>query len=211
MSAVDGGTWNFGDQSYPSDADKKTFVGGTFCTHPLTMRVTLAVLRHLQAEAGTLYKELNERTEDLVNELNEFFNTFNVPIQMVNFGSLFRFISFGDMELFFYHLIHKGLYIWEGRNCFISTVHSKDDMNTIIKIVKETVYDLRQLGFIPGTSPVMEVPLSLEQKQLLLTTLHGEDANAALNQHVILKMKGHMNPSALEQAVNQIVQRHEAS
>ncbi|WP_366295333.1 amino acid adenylation domain-containing protein [Paenibacillus sp. AN1007] len=210
MSAVDGGTWNFGDQSYPSDADKKTFVGGTFCTHPLTMRVTLAVLQHLQAEAGTLYKELNERTEDLVNELNEFFNTSNVPIQMVNFGSLFRFISFGDMELFFYHLIHKGLYIWEGRNCFISTVHSKDDMNTIIKIVKETVYDLQQLGFIPGASPVMEVPLSLDQKQLLLTTLHGEDANAALNQHVILKMKGHMNPSALEQAVNQIVQRHEA-
>ncbi|MGQ8873040.1 amino acid adenylation domain-containing protein [Paenibacillus sp. TSA_86.1] len=210
MNAVDGGSWNFGDHSFPPDADKKTFVGGTFCTHPLTMRVTLAVLQHLQSEAGTLYKELNERTEYLAKELNEVFKTSNVPIQMVNFGSLFRFISFGDMELFFYHLIHKGLYIWEGRNCFISTVHSMDDMNTIIKIVKETISDLRELGFIPGATPVMEVPLSLEQKQILLTSLHGEDANAALNQSVILKMKGHMNRSALEQAVNQIVQRHEA-
>lgn len=210
MNAVDGGTWSFGDSSYPSDADKKTFVGGTFCTHPLTMRVTLRVLQHLQAEAGTLYQELNEKTAVLVNELNEFFKTSNVPMQMVNFGSLFRFISFGDMELFFYHLIYKGLYIWEGRNCFISAAHSIEDMNTIIRIVKETICELQALGFIPGASPVMEVPLSLEQKQLLLTTLHGEDANAALNQSVILKMKGHMNPSALEQAVNQMVERHEA-
>ncbi|KAA8786040.1 amino acid adenylation domain-containing protein [Paenibacillus amylolyticus] len=210
MNAVDGGSWNFGDSSFPPDADKKTFVGGTFCTHPLTMRVTLAVLQHLQSEAGVLYDELNERTDYLVKELNEFFKTSNVPMQMVNFGSLFRFISFGDMELFFYHLIHKGLYIWEGRNCFISTVHSMDDMNTIIKIVKETISELRELGFIPGASPVMEIALSLEQKQLLLTTLHGEDANAALNQSIILKMKGDMNPSALEQAVNQIIQRHEA-
>ncbi|PQP81878.1 non-ribosomal peptide synthetase [Paenibacillus sp. PCH8] len=210
MNAVDGGTWNFGDHSYPSDADKKTFVGGTFCTHPLTMRVTLKVLQHLQSEAGTLYKELNEKTDYLVNELNAFFKTSNVPIQMVNYGSLFRFISFGDMELFFYHLIHKGLYIWEGRNCFISTVHSMDDMDTIIKIVKETIHELRELGFIPGDSPVSEYSLSLEQKQLLLTSLHGEDANAALNQSVILKMTGDIKPSTLDKAINQIAQRHEA-
>lgn len=210
MNPVDGGTWNFGDDSYPSDADKKTFVGGTFCTHPLTMRVTLTVLQYLQSEAGTLYKELNEKTDYLVKELNAIFKTANVPMQMVNYGSLFRFISFGDMELFFYHLIYKGLYIWEGRNCFISTVHSMGDMDTIIRIVKETIHELREWGFIPGESPVSEYPLSLEQKQLLLTSLHGEDANAALNQSVILKMTGGIKPSTLDQAVNQIAQRHEA-
>lgn len=210
MNAVDGGIWNYGDQSYPEAADKKTFVGGTFCTHPLTMRVTLTVLDYLQSQGEGLYKELNEKTDYLVNELNEFFKTSNVPIQMVNYGSLFRFISFGDLELFFYHLIHKGLYIWEGRNCFISTVHTLDDMNTIVRIVKETVHELREFGFIPGDLPVREYQLSLDQKHLLLTSLHGEVANAALNQSVILNMTGYVEPSVLNEAVNQIAQRHDA-
>ncbi|OAB44324.1 non-ribosomal peptide synthetase [Paenibacillus glacialis] len=210
MNAVDGGTWNFGDQSYPVAADKKTFVGGTFCTHPLTMRVVLTVLRYLQSEGDKLYEDLNEKTNYLVKELNEFFKKSDVPIYMVNYGSLFRFISFGDMELFFYHLIYKGLYIWEGRNCFISTVHTLDDMNNIIKIVKETIYELREVGFIPGDSPIPEYQLSLEQKHLLLTSLHGEEANASLNQSIILKMTGNVNAQILNQAVNHIAHRHEA-
>ncbi|MEW9697561.1 amino acid adenylation domain-containing protein [Paenibacillus sp. SI8] len=230
MDAVDGGTWNFGDQSYPVAADKKTFVGGTFCTHPLTMRVTLTVLNYLQSEGVKLYNDLNEKTDYLVKELNDFFKKLNVPIHMVNYGSLFRFISFGDLEMFFYHLIYKGLYIWEGRNCFISTAHTKDDMDTIIRIVKETIDELREVGFISGDAPIpapslmgnetehaaagikgqQEYPLSLEQKHLLLTSLHGEHASAALNQSIILKMTGHLDAQRLNQAVNHIAQRHDA-
>ncbi|NEW06400.1 amino acid adenylation domain-containing protein [Paenibacillus sp. SYP-B3998] len=229
MNAVDGGIWHFGDQSYPSAADKKTFVGGTFCTHPLAMRATLTVLQYLQSEGEKLYKKLNETTDYLVKELNEFFKKSNVPIYMVNYGSLFRFISFGDLEMFFYHLIYKGLYIWEGRNCFVSTVHTMDDMNTIIKIVKETVYELCEVGFISVDTPIQtrmmgnetiqaasllkepqEYQLSLEQKHLLLTSLHGEDASASFNQSIILKMTGHVDAPILNQAVNHLVHRHDA-
>lgn len=55
MNAIDGGTWQYGDDSYPQDEAKRTFVAGTFNTHPLTMRMSLAVLRHLQTEGEHLY------------------------------------------------------------------------------------------------------------------------------------------------------------
>lgn len=67
---------------------------------------------------------------------------------MVQFGSLFRFVSSLDNDLFFYHLNYKGVYVWEGRNCFLSA-HSADDIEHIIQAVKDTVKDLRRGGFIP--------------------------------------------------------------
>lgn len=153
MDPVDGGVWNYGDDSYPRNAEKKTFVGGTFCTHPIAMNAALAVLRFLKQRGPQLQEELNNRTNRFVETLNAFFKESGVPIHMVNFGSLFRFVSFGDMELFFYHLVYKGVYIWEGRNCFLSTVHTDEDIAYIIKAVKETVEELREGGFLPPPPP----------------------------------------------------------
>lgn len=68
---------------------------------------------------------------------------------MVRFGSLFRFVSSLDNDLFFYHLNYKGVYVWEGRNCFLSAAHTADDIENIIQAVKDTVEDLRRGGFIP--------------------------------------------------------------
>ncbi|GIO85790.1 hypothetical protein J25TS5_27220 [Paenibacillus faecis] len=217
MDPIDGGNWNFGDDSYPTKVAQKTFVGGTFCTHPLTMRVALRTIDFLESQGSALYEELNSKTERLVRELNAFFKAGNVPIYMVNFGSLFRFVSFGDIELFFYHLIHKGLYVWEGRNCFLSAAHTQEDIDEIIRIVKESVGDLQRGGFLPG-SPLppdddgggRSVGLSNEQKQLWMSSVSGGPASASLNESVLLHMKGALNLVALQQAVDQLVQRHEA-
>lgn len=149
MNAIDGGTWQYGDDSYPQDEAKRTFVAGTFNTHPLTMRMSLAVLRHLQTEGEHLYEQLNQKTAYLVDELNRCFEQAQVPIRMVRFGSLFRFVSSLDNDLFFYHLNYKGVYVWEGRNCFLSSAHTADDIENIIQAVKDTVEDLRRGGFIP--------------------------------------------------------------
>ncbi|MGC5773689.1 amino acid adenylation domain-containing protein [Paenibacillus pabuli] len=217
MDPIDGGKWNFGDISYPSKADRKTFVGGTFCTHPLTMRVALKTIDYLESQGPALYDELNNKTDYLVQSLNAFFKERKVPIYMVNFGSLFRFVSFGDIELFFYHLNHRGLYVWEGRNCFMSTAHTYEDIDTIIHIVKETVSDLQRGGFLPGDPPPDDdggggkrVKLSNEQKQLWISSVAGGPASASLNESVLLRMKGALNIDALRQAVNLLIRRHEA-
>ncbi|MFS1514464.1 amino acid adenylation domain-containing protein [Chengkuizengella sp. SCS-71B] len=225
MDPVDGGTWDFGDTSYPCYADQKTFVGGTFCTHPITMRIMLKVLNYLKLNDKSLYREVNEKAAYLVNELNAYFKSTGVPIYMVNYGSLFRFVSFGDIELFFYHLIHKGIYIWEGRNCFLSTAHTMEQIDEMIRVVKETVNDLRRGGFLPGqpeppngggTNNDSKVPnektlkLTNEQKQLWIASMAGSSESAAANESVLLKLKGSINLKALKEAIFYLMERHES-
>lgn len=132
------------------------------------MDVAYATLRYLSQQGQPLYTSLNVKTASMVNRLNAFFKENNVSIQMVHFGSLFRFVSYGDLELFFYHLIHKKLYIWEGRNCFLSTAHSDEDIEFIIQAVKETVADLTRGGFLASNVKLVNPTYALtsEQKQI---------------------------------------------
>ncbi len=226
MDAVDGGVWSFGDASYPANASKKTFVGGTFCTHPLAMHSALSVLEYLKAEGPELQEKLNLRTNRLVNRLNAYFKQNGVPIHMVNCGSLFRFVSFGDIELFFYLLISKGIYIWEGRNCFLSTAHTDDDLERIMQAVKESVEELREGGFLPEKPPSPDggenrkgvlssddsasLPLTKEQKQIWFAVRARNDSSTAFNETVALRMRGALQEDAMRHAVQTIVSRHES-
>nr|AEH26540.1 amino acid adenylation domain protein [uncultured Acidobacteria bacterium C5] len=157
LDGIDGGTWRFGDQSYPGAA--RTYFGGTFCQHPIAMAASLAVLRHLKAQGSALQTALNQRTADFAETLNAFFAAEGLAIRVSYFSSIFRFEFSGNLELFFYHMLEKGIYIWEWRNCFLSTAHTDDDLARVIRAVKESVADLRAAGFLPAGSsaPVVAV------------------------------------------------------
>ncbi|MCH6190660.1 aminotransferase class III-fold pyridoxal phosphate-dependent enzyme [Paenibacillus polymyxa] len=153
MDGIDGGSWSFGDDSYPQNEHRRTFVAGTFCHHPLAMAASLAVLDYLENHGEQLQNRLNSRTSALAAELNSYFTDEQIPIKIVHFGSLFRFVLKGDLELFFYHMLEKGIYIWEGRNCFLSTAHTEEDIAWIIQAVKGSVDELRKGGFLPDLTP----------------------------------------------------------
>ncbi len=158
MDAVDGGMWNYGDDSYPSV--KTTFVAGTFCKHPLAMTAARAVLKHLKTQGVILQMQLNQRTSQFVQALNAYLEENEVPIRLDNFGSAFflsylqnsasRVDSFADetMELFRYHLLYRGIHII-GSSSYLSTSHTDEDINRIIQAVKDSVKELRQEGFFP--------------------------------------------------------------
>ncbi len=147
LDGIDGGMWHYGDLSYPQA--ETTFFAGTFCKHPLAMSSAYAVLRHLKSQGPTLQERLNEKTAQLATRVNAFFRDEQVPITCIHFGSLFRFSFTQNMDLFFYHLLDKGIYIWEGRNCFLSTAHTDEDIATLILSIKETIRELRSGGFLP--------------------------------------------------------------
>src|ERR687886_23757 len=151
MNGIDGGLWNYGDASSPHA--ETTFFAGTFNKHPLTMAAARAVLKHLKEHSPAIQQQLNQRTLQLAETLNTYFEAEDVPIHIVHFGSLFRFAFSGNLDLFFYHLLEKGVYIWEGRNCFLSTAHSEADINYVIQAVKDSVEELREGGFLPKRSP----------------------------------------------------------
>lgn len=147
MDAVDGGAWNYGDNSYPEV--ENAFSAGTFNHHPLVLATMEAVLDKVIAEGDVFYPLLEQRTLKLVNTLNVHFEANNFPISVVHFCSLFRFNVTGPGELLFYKLVTKGVYIWEGRNCFISTAHTDEDIDLLIKAVIDAVNEMRNDGFFP--------------------------------------------------------------
>lgn len=150
MNGIDGGKWNYGDASYPQA--EKTFFAGTFNKNHLAMAAARAVLQHFKQQGVALQQQLNHSTSRLAATLNAFFEAENVPMELVHFGSLFRFASTENIDLLFYHLLEKGIYVWEGRNCFLSTAHTDKDIDYLIQAVKESVEELRQGGFFLKSS-----------------------------------------------------------
>lgn len=148
MNGIDGGLWNYGDASYPQA--EKTFFAGTFNKNHLGMAVARAVLQHLKSQGTGLQEQLNQRTSYLATTLNTYFEQEGVPIRIVYFGSLFRFAFSGNFDLLFYHLLSRGVYIWEGRNCFLSTAHTDEDIEYVIQAVKQSIEEMRTAGFIPS-------------------------------------------------------------
>jgi amino acid adenylation domain-containing protein len=165
MNAIDGGLWDYGDASYPRA--ERTYVAGTYFMHPLTMSVLWATLSHLKNSGPQLQQQLNERTRRFAETINTFFEQERVPCQVVHFGSLFRF-AFSDeikyADLFFYHMLEDGVYTWEGRNCFLSVAHTDEDIEQLIRIIKQAVAKMREGEFLPAFSdtslngPVLSSP-----------------------------------------------------
>ncbi len=157
MDALDGGAWQYGDGSFPEVG--VTFFAGTYIRHPLTMAASWAILNHLKREGGGLQKRLNERTAAMAAELNVFFAASGVPMRLDVFSSWFyphfdEEIKYGS--LLYFYLRDKGIHIWEGRPCFLSTAHTDADVDFIVKAFKESVREMQAGGFLPG-EPLREI------------------------------------------------------
>jgi amino acid adenylation domain-containing protein/non-ribosomal peptide synthase protein (TIGR01720 family) len=238
MDAIDGGMWQYGDISYPRATT--TFFAGTFCKHPLAMTAARAVLGHLKAQGPALQEQLNQRTAGLVERLNRLFDAEGVPIKTVWFGSLFRFTFTSNMDLFFYHLVEKGLYIWEGRNMFLATAHTDDDLDQIVAVAGASIRELREGGFLPeqpldggretgareGGAPALNaitadqeaaqqpraasVAMNGAQRLLWMLAQLSENALAAYNESLAIGLHGPLDLAVLRSALQQVVDRHEA-
>jgi amino acid adenylation domain-containing protein/non-ribosomal peptide synthase protein (TIGR01720 family) len=231
LDAIDGGSWRFRDSSSPL-ADQ-TFFAGTFWKHPLAMASALAVLRHLQAEGPQLQEALTEKTAMLASTLNALFQQEQVPLSVKHFASLFLVVPTEPwiyLDLFFYHLVHRGVYVWEGRTCYLSTGHSTQDIQRVVEAVSNAVNDLKRGGFLPaGRQPVsvpparipalrdaafrhghrMAVPASDGQKQLYFLSQTNPETSAAYHDSVSLRLKGPLNLVALRTAAQQLIDQFE--
>ena len=220
MDCIDGGMWEYGDNSYPSNDDKRTFVAGTFCHHPLAMVAAKSVIINIRRNGDAIYSKINENTSLLKNSLNKYFTDNNIPIEIVSFGSLFRFVFHGDFEILFYHLINKGIYIWEGRNCFISTAHTSEDIEKIINVVKDSVEEMREAGFFNSLETSINydkkknklyiIPITKEQEKIYISSQIEKDKGVAFNESIALELKGDLDVNSLKKSLEEIVARHDA-
>ena len=150
MDALDGGQWQFGDDSIPTVG--VTYFAGTFVRHPLALAAAKASLEHLKAQGPALQERLNARTAEMVAGLNRFCAEVGAPITVTHFASLWR-IGFNEdyplQDLLFAMMRSRGIHILEHFPCFFTTAHSDADIAAIAKAFRESVAELQEAEFLP--------------------------------------------------------------
>ncbi len=211
MDALDGGAWNYGDDSGPEAS--VTFFAGTFVRHPLALAAARAVLTELKIRGGSLQENLDRRTEQMVSAMNAFADAAGVPVKVTRFSSMFM-INFAPglkyASLFFYHMRLRGMHLWETRPSFLSIAHTDDDVTAIIDAFQESIRALQSGGFFPGGDDGDSAPITPEQEELLVTSAMGDDYSRSFNESISIKFDGPLDRAALDSAIRAVVGRHES-
>jgi glutamate-1-semialdehyde 2,1-aminomutase len=169
MDYVDGGTWNFDDKSMPKL--KRTFMAGTHTQNPFKVSACLAVLTELKNRCKAeprcdfhtcFLSEMNDRTERLSNQMNEYFAEVRVPIEVDYFSSLFRFKVSDDefgmvRELLIVLLKMNGVETSTSGNNFLTTQHTDEHCQRVMDAVKIATAILIEKGFFYQAEEVEEV------------------------------------------------------
>ncbi len=163
MDALDGGAWQFGDDSVPTVG--VTYFAGTFVRHPLAMIAAKATLEHMKARGPSLQQEMNARTDRLAATINEHLEKVGAPIKIKHFGSLWKAFHVEEQpmqDLLFCFLRHKGIHIWDGFPCFLTEAHTDADVDRIIVAFRESVDEMQEAGFFHAAPRRAEVPAAFD-------------------------------------------------
>lgn len=159
MDFIDGGKWNFEDDSMPKL--KRVYIGGTHTRNPLKISASLAVLRELKNRCSAsqrcdncscFQKKINDLTKFMADSLNALFAKRNVPITVDYFSSLFKFRFTHNpsglvKELFLVLLRMHGVETSVSGNFFLTDAHTREDIDNIISAVETSVSLLLDNGF----------------------------------------------------------------
>jgi amino acid adenylation domain-containing protein len=226
MDALDGGQWQFGNDSVPEVG--VTFFAGTFVRHPLVLAAAWAVLNHLKDQGPALQATLTKKTAALVQRLKALFTRFGLVSQIESYSSWFFFHLHNDhplTALLFYQLRERGIHIQDSFPCFLTTAHSDADFERIYTAFADSLAELASVGIVGtdgasaaapakpaitaggGTS---SAPLTESQLEIWLSAMMGDEASCAFNESVSLHMSGQLDDAALQRALSSVLERHDA-
>ena len=223
MDALDGGAWQYGDDSMPEVG--VTYFAGTFVRHPLTMAVVLATLQHMQANPG-LQEQVSRAAEDLVDRLHALFKATGLPMRIGRFGSLMKpkwkqTLAFG--ELFYYFLREAGINAWDGRPNYITTAHGEAEFDAIVDGFAYAIDQMKAGGFLDDVTPTAELygatvaedgtislPSTESQREVWLAARFVGNNSVAYNEGLDLSLTGPLDSDALSQSLQTLLDRHES-
>jgi amino acid adenylation domain-containing protein len=236
MDALDGGNWNYGDDSVPEIAP--TFFAGTFVRHPVVLAATKATLDYIQGEGSALYGKVAERTEALVAEINADLAERGFQHPIYGYKSWFV-TNFGAEDpmgaLLYAQLRLNGVYIQEGYPCFLTTTHTEEDFRYIARAFRDSVDMLQSAGLlqfnadrtggriaaaasaeamtggtvVPFVRP-SSVKLTEAQSEVWLAAQLGDEASCSFNESMTLFLDGDFNEAAFLNAFDMVIARHDA-
>ncbi len=149
LDALDGGHWQYGDDSYPEAG--VTYFAGTFVRHPLALAAAHASLLHIKRGGRAMYQAINSRTQRMVDRINTAFASRGAPVKAVHCASLWR-LQWDDnvrnISLFYYLARFKGLHLYEQFGHFVTEAMTDADCDRIADTFIGVMDDLIGLGLI---------------------------------------------------------------
>ena len=167
MDALDGGHWQYGDDSTPTVG--VTYFAGTFVRHPLALAAAKGALEIIKEGGVKQLDELSQRAQAFADELNLFLQLSGVPLEMNNFGSLMKPKWKSEVtggELLFAHLRYNGVHVYDGFPWFVNLAHTEADLRFVLEAFKKSVASMQMMGLFPSNKQVSIDP----QKILDLNT-----------------------------------------
>lgn len=151
MDALDGGAWQFGDNSIPEVG--VTFFAGTFVRHPVSLAAAKAVMQQIQSRGKAMYDELEQKTATMAQQARQLVEELNCEVKFEYFASLF-YVSIPASahwgHLFYTLMMLEGINIQQYRPSFLTTEHSEKDIKTILEAFKRSLAVLVEHGLIEG-------------------------------------------------------------
>lgn len=151
MDALDGGFWQYGDDSIPEIG--VTFFAGTFVRHPVALAAALAVLEEIKARGDELYTTLAEKTSAMALEAKNFISELKCAVKFEEFASIFYISAPADAHwghMLFVMMTMAGVHIQQYRPNFLTTAHSKEDIAKILSAFKKSLAEMVLHGLIEG-------------------------------------------------------------
>ncbi|MGH6647299.1 amino acid adenylation domain-containing protein [Aquabacterium sp.] len=220
LDALDGGHWQYGDDSYPEAG--VTYFAGTFVRHPLALAAAHATLLHLKRGGREFYRALNDRTQRMIDQLNAAFAQRGAPVKAVHCASLWR-LQWDDgvpnISLFYYLARFHGLHLYEQFGHFVTEGMTDAHTDRIVDTFLKALDELMALGLIPSTDgggpgaslpASSEAPLSPGQTERWLAAIYDPAARRALNESLCITLSGTVDAAALKSALQDVLQRHTA-
>lgn len=165
MDALDGGHWQYGDESTPTVG--VTYFAGTFVRHPLALAAAKGALEILKEGGVERLDKLNKTAQKFCDDLNLFLLTENAPIEMNNFGPLMKpkwnaDITSGD--LLFAILRYNGVHVYDGFPWFINLAHTEQELAEVLNAFKNAVKTMQKMGLFPSNKNESVNDINLDPK-----------------------------------------------
>ncbi len=229
MDTFDGGTWQYGDDSFPEAP--VTFFAGTFVRHPLAIAAVHVMAKFFLEKPRSFWDEIYAKTARLAGSIDQFFVDEGIGIRMPSFSSQ-MFVRVSDQEkyggLLFCQLREKGVFILEGLPCYLTASHSDEDVEYVINAFKDSVAAMRDGGFFGGPTgsgvglgklsgpqrqletAIAAAPMTAAQQEIWLACHLDSQASCAYNEATTLHIQGAARFEFLEESLNEIIARHDA-
>ncbi len=161
MDALDGGFWEYGDDSVPEVG--VTYFAGTFVRHPLALAATKASLQYMKDRGPSLQEKLAGLATRLKAGIEATCTKENLPLTVVGYSSLWRLKFLEDIpysELLFILMRWRGIHILDGFPCFMTDAHTEQDIDTMIAAFDASIADMIEARFFKAQTGTPVVSLA---------------------------------------------------